>query len=1027
MPLINLLKESEISEFENPIKLTDKEKDSFFLFKSADFEKLNFRKKISQIGFILQLGYFKSNKKFFNIEQFYEEDIKHVSKLLDIDNKINIFKYGTILYNHRKKILDILGYRDFNSFKPTFEKEAEALVKTSLKPKAIFYSLIDFLEEHKVEQPRYYVFAETISKALNAFEVNLTNQLDEILTEDKKKTLDDLIALPVSTDEKITAKNPYLITKLKKPIQSKATKKIQASMKEFLIVKDLYQSYGSTLHQMGLSEELLNYYASWVIKAEHIQFDSIRNPSLKRLYLICFIMYQYRLRQDYFIDTLLTSYQSFYNKAEQNANNNLIEQQTNQKYSNQKKNFNNIKNIVRSSRDEGKQARTILYKSSYNQSEQIIHLKEIFPMESESLETLLLRELNKIEPINILTIKNKLIYKELSKSYLKLQKKVSSIIKNLEFNEVTSDPKIMEAINFYKKHNGKLNDYAPMDFISDGNDRKSVKEDMKEHGMHLYKVILVKEICRHIKAGSLNLISSEKYKFIDEYLIDIEDFNTHRENYLYRANLEKLGDYNAFILQMKQELEDHYTSSNIKLKENSHIKFDKDGKPKVSTPKSKENELVNPIDLYGKDQYLSLTDVLSQLHPLTNIADCFTHFSRKTSKQELPNDVLFASIIGLGCNIGVRKMGKISKGITEDKLDYAVRWYFSKENLDQANKNIIDMTDELELSKLFIERENELHTSSDGQKFGVSVPSLHARYSYKYFGHGKGVTAYSFIDEKNRLFYNTVITASEREASSILDGLMHNEDIESTIHSSDTHGYTEVIFGICNALDILFAPRIKTMHTQKRYTFKENNRKYYEKREYKILPSKVDSYINIKLLEQQWENILRVLCSIKLKYSKASDILRRLNSYSKQNPLYKGLKELGKIYKTIFILRYYSEVELRQSIEKQLNKVELSHQFAKAIFFGNNQEFKVGTKEEQELALGCRHLIQNSIILYNYLFLSEKLSEIKEKEEYETTLEQIKQSSVMTWYHINLYGEYNFKVSNKLQFNLNKIQKLKLE
>ncbi len=198
------------------------------------------------------------------------------------------------------------------------------MVRTSLKPKAIFYSLIDFLEEHKVEQPRYYVFAETISKALNAFETNLTNQLDEILTEDKKKTLDDLIELPVSTDEKITAKNPYLITRLKKPIQSKATKKIQASMKEFLIVKDLYQSYGSTLHQMGLSEELLNYYASWVIKAEHIQFDSIRSPSLKRLYLICFIMYQYRLRQDYFIDTLLISYQSFYNKAEQNANNNLI-------------------------------------------------------------------------------------------------------------------------------------------------------------------------------------------------------------------------------------------------------------------------------------------------------------------------------------------------------------------------------------------------------------------------------------------------------------------------------------------------------------------------------------------------------------------------------------------------------------------------------------------------------------------------------------------------------------------------------
>ncbi len=33
----------------------------------------------------------------------------------------------------------------------------------------------------------------------------------------------------------------------------------------------------------------------------------------------------------------------------------------------------------------------------------------------------------------------------------------------------------------------------------------------------------------------------------------------------------------------------------------------------------------------------------------------------------------------------------------------------------------------------------------------------------------------------------------------------------------------------------------------------------------------------------------------------------------------------------------------------------------------------------------------------------------------------------MTWHHINLYGEYNFKVNNEKQFDLEKIQKLKFE
>jgi len=112
---------------------------------------------------------------------------------------------------------------------------------------------------------------------------------------------------------------------------------------------------------------------------------------------------------------------------------------------------------------------------------------------------------------------------------------------------------------------------------------------------------------------------------------------------------------------------------------------------------------------------------------------------------------------------------------------------------------------------------------------------------------------------------------------------------------------------------------------------------------------------------EQWDQILRLLCTIKLKETLPSNILKRLSSYSKQNPLYKAIKEIGRIYKTVFLLKYYDEVLLRQNIEKQLNRVELSHLFARTVFFGNNRELKYATKEEQEIAVGCRHLIQYGI------------------------------------------------------------------
>lgn len=139
-----------------------------------------------------------------------------------------------------------------------------------------------------------------------------------------------------------------------------------------------------------------------------------------------------------------------------------------------------------------------------------------------------------------------------------------------------------------------------------------------------------------------------------------------------------------------------------------------------------------------------------------------------------------------------------------------------------------------------------------------------------------------------------------------------------------------------------------------------------------------------------------------------SNILKRLSSYSKQNPLYKAIKEVGRIYKTIFILRYYNEDTLRQNIEKQLNRVELSHFFASAVFFGRNQEVKYPTKEEQEIAFGCRQLIQNSITLWNYLFVSEELSQITDQTKLQNLIKLLKNSSMMAWAHINMHGKYEF-------------------
>ncbi|MEZ5835017.1 MAG: Tn3 family transposase [Geminicoccaceae bacterium] len=128
--------------------------------------------------------------------------------------------------------------------------------------------------------------------------------------------------------------------------------------------------------------------------------------------------------------------------------------------------------------------------------------------------------------------------------------------------------------------------------------------------------------------------------------------------------------------------------------------------------------------------------------------------------------------------------------------------------IGQLRDGDVVVVDAMELPDIYRRSSGRLHTSSDGQKFEIRTESLNANYSFKYFGKGRGVSAYTFIDERNLLWYSLVFSASERESAYVIDGLMHNDVVDSDVHSADSHGYTEVIFGITHLLGVSYALRI---------------------------------------------------------------------------------------------------------------------------------------------------------------------------------------------------------------------------
>lgn len=1028
MARIQILTESEAKVFDSPPVFSKEDQQKYFHLTSeikSLIEKI--KSPVNQVGFVLQLGYMRFANRFFNLTTFRTGDILFLSQRFGFKvDDIQISQYKTSAYKrHRRIILDITGAQPFDEkVKTTFRKEIQHLIFQQTRPKQIISTLVESFQRRKIEIPGYNTFRLMITDELNRFETNLLSTIKKQLNNQQKILLDGLLD-PVSiqsggpTEENDRYLRPR-VTLMKNISQSTRPAKIKQSVQDFSEVKGIFNQLKQPIDALGLSQESIKYYAIWVKKAKTFQLVQFPNRFKRYLHLMTFVSHQYRLRQDTLVEVLLISVQSVLNEAakrqkELDFRNRKEKNQTIQLLSKDrfaiKSTLDEIKVIIRSigmsDTEKVHQISDLLGPNAINENE-----------DQEDLFDRLEKEVNQ-------SLKDEDYLDLLEVLSIKLQNRVSDIIKQIEFNPTISNKALLSAIQYYKDNDGNVKKNAPLEFLE-----QAEVDILLDHSgqlrVSLYKALLFTKTASAIKSGDLNLIHSYKFLSIDEYLINKERWRKQKNDFMKRAELEGNADFDSVIKLLKTAVDDHYhrVNQNIQTGKNSYVTFRKDGKFKLKTPKVEKIDTEKTSELLADSQYVSVLKVLNDTNEVTNFIGSLKHHSIKNNKRSPSPEIFHAGILAHGCDIGVNKIAIISKGVSEGVIENTVNWYFSVDGVNMANNRVGNFINKLAIPNLYRKSQDLLHTSSDGQKFGISVDSLNANYSFKYFGHKKGVSVHSFIDERNNFFYSTVISSSEREAAYVIDGLLHNEEIKSNIHSTDTHGFTESIFGATHLLSTTFAPRIKKIKDQTLYSFKP--RKEYEVHGYKILP---DRYINVELIRENWDDILRLIATIRLGECTASQIFKRLSSYSKQNPLYRALKEFGRIIKTIFILKYIDDVELRQTIQKQLNNIELYNKFSKAVFFANNQEFRQGTKEEQEMVIGCRRLIQNSIILWNYLYLSQKLATCEDPVRREEMLAIIKNGSVITWRHINLHGEYDFTpISNQQgsQFDLSKILSLKV-
>jgi len=960
----------------------------------------NIRGKNNKVFCSLSYAYFKTSFQFF--DKAFAKDLKSLSKKFGVTQVLDWSNYrADTKKRYQEQILSFLGYKSFktpeskNKTKLIIEKYAR--VKKSFRE--CFLLLATELHKEKIEIPSYNTLKILIEDHYAQHQNELISIVDQSLEQNDKNLIDQLFD---KTNQESAKVGKYRLTLLKRFSQSTKPMQIAKNIESYDILYELFLIAFPIIAKLDLNNEGIKYFANSVKKKQIFQTQR-RQDSSRYLHLLAFVTHQFYLLHDTLVAILFSAVKNTYNRADKKAKDHYYKVRNEQSK-------NTIK-LVETAEDMAKameNIKSILLDPLIDDSVKIQQALQILNPKSEPNAVSQVIE-NVKDDLDKMT-GEALFYHYLEEGSIALQRRCNQIVQRLLINEQSDNKQLLTAVNRFKKYKGTVDNRFPVNFLT--KEEKKYIDTLDQFKSRIYKVVFFEHIVYSIKGDSLSLEHSYRYRRLDDYQITRKYFKENYWKLLAQADMSHMSDFNKVINEWDLELDKQFKETNGHILNGSNDFAVMDGLAgyKLTSQRNTSNSIIeldlDTPELFPLDSTVTISEVLNTVHQATGFLNEFQHHDDKYLKKRPTDKVFIATISGLGLHFNLDRFTKLSPDINDSVLVTTMNKYLSVENACLASNSIINYSKSMAVSELYVNDEFGEQTSSDGQKWSVAYESLNANYSFKYGGKDLILSEYNFIDSRHLFFYSDVISGAEREAHYMIDGVLNNDVVKSDMHSTDTHGFCEMAYGLCPFFKIAFAPRYKNIKKQNIYSLK--TKRSYTSLKYPILP---EAKIQLKLIEPHWEDILRLAVSVKLGKTTVSQIFKRLNSYSiKSNPLYKAIKEFGRIPKSHYILRFIDDPELRRVVTKQLNKGESGNKLSRALAIGRSDYYQV-LQDEQQTVESCKRVIKNAIVCWNYMYLTQKLSNTKSTAEKLAIIQKIKSSSPVSWKHFIIHGQFFFSDS----------------
>jgi TnpA family transposase len=361
---------------------------------------------------------------------------------------------------------------------------------------------------------------------------------------------------------------------------------------------------------------------------------------------------------------------------------------------------------------------------------------------------------------------------------------------------------------------------------------------------------------------------------------------------------------------------------------------------------------------YALLPHVKITELLMEVDAWTGFTRHFTHL--KTGAAAGDTTLPLTAVLADGINLGLTKMAEACPGVTYARLSWLQAWHIRDETYSAA---LAELVNAHRCHPFAAWWGDGTTSSSDGHRFKAGGTAEAMGNVNPKYGSDPGVQFYTHVSDQYAPFHTKVINVGVRDATYVLDGLLYHEsDLRIEEHYTDTAGFTDHVFALMHLLGFRFAPRIRDLADKRLFM-------PGKQADYPALAALFGGASNTRNIRSHWDEILRLASSIRQGTVTASLMLRKLGSYPRQNGLATALRELGRIERTLFMLDWLQNLDLRRRVNAGLNKGEARNALSRAVFFNRLGEMRDRSFENQRYRAGGLTLLTAAIVLWNTVYL----------------------------------------------------------